>query len=72
MAVSPILLSRVPFDATAEHRMEFTYDNAPQVFGHRLIIKNNATNVVVYDSKEVASQKWEVTIPPNTLTNGET
>ena len=70
MAVSPILLNSLPFDATKEHTLQFTYSGS-QVFAHRVVVKNNATNEVVYDQK-TSAMSLIATIPADTLTNGNT
>lgn len=70
MAVSPILLTSTPFDATGSHILQFTYSGS-QIFANRLIIRNNNNNVIVYD-KKVSSMTTYVTIPANTLENGST
>jgi len=70
MAVSPILLNSVPFDATLNHILQFTY-NGSQIFANRVIVKNNTTNAIVYDQKNDAMTTY-VTIPANTLQNGVT
>lgn len=70
MAVSPILLNSLPFDATKDHTLQFTYSGS-QVFAHRVVVKNNATNEVVYD-KKTSAMSLLATIPADTLTNGNT
>lgn len=70
MAVSPILLNTLPFDATQSHNLQFTYSGS-QIFAHRVVIRNNLTNTVVYDVKTSAMVSY-ATIPANTLTNGTT
>lgn len=70
MAVSPILLNSLPFDATKDHTLQFTYSGS-QVFAHRVVVKNNTTNEVVYD-KKTSAMSLLATIPANTLTNGNT
>lgn len=70
MAVSPVLLNKLPFDAELEHKIQFTYSGA-QIFAHRLIIKNNLTNETVYDEK-TSSMGLFAKVPAGTLTNGLT
>ena len=70
MATSPILLKSTPFDATLNHTLQFTYSGS-QIFAHRVIVKNNATNEVVYD-KKTSAMNLLVNIPANTLENGIT
>lgn len=70
MAVSPILLNKLPFDAEKEHTLQFTYSGS-QIFAHRVIVKNNITNEEVYNHKE-SSMNTIATIPANTLVNGNT
>lgn len=70
MAVSPILLNTLPFDATLNHVLQFNYSGS-QVYANRLIIKNNQTNTVVYDVK-TSTMNLIATIPANTLANGNT
>ena len=70
MAVSPILLNSLPFDATLDHILHFTYNGA-QVFATRVVIKNNETLETVYDKKKTGMSLM-VTIPENTLVNGNT
>lgn len=70
MAVSPILLNTLPFDATKDHTLQFAYSGS-QIFAHRVVVKNNDTMDVVYD-KKTSSMSMFATIPANTLTNGVT
>ena len=70
MAVSPILLNSLPFDATLDHILHFIYSGS-QIFATRVVIKNNATLETVYDSKK-SGMSLMVTIPENTLVNGNT
>lgn len=70
MDTSPILLRSDPFDATEKHSLQFTYTGS-QIFAHRLIIKDNSTNDVVYDQKTTAMNLL-AEIPANTLVNGNT
>lgn len=69
MAVSPILLNSLPFDALYEHTLQFR-QSGNQIFAHRVIIKDNETNIVVYDQKTDAMNTI-IKIPANTLTNGK-
>ena len=70
MAVSPVLLNTLPFDATKSHVLQFNYSGS-QVYAHRVIIKDNQTNATVYDVKTTA-MNLIATIPANTLVNGNT
>lgn len=71
MAVSPILLNSLPFDATLAHTLQFIY-SGNQVFAHRIVVKRNDTLEVVYDSGQTGGMALRVVIPENTLTNGYT
>lgn len=72
MAVSPILLNTLPFDATKDHYLQFSYSGS-QIQGYRITIKNNVTNEAVCDPiVNNSSLKSEALIPANTLTNGNT
>lgn len=73
MAVSPILLNTLPFDATQDHFLQFSYSGS-QIQGYRLTIRNNATNEEIEGSPIVntSSLKEEALIPANTLVNGNT
>ena len=70
MTVSPTLLNTLPFDAEKEHTLQFTYTGA-QIFAHKIVIKDNSTNTVVYN-KKTSAMNTLARIPPNTLTNGNT
>lgn len=70
MAVSPILLNTLPFDAEKEHTLQFTYTGS-QIFAHRVVVKDNMTNAVVYN-KKMSGMTTSAQIPANTLTNGVT
>lgn len=70
MAVSPILLNSLPFDATLDNVLRFNYSGS-QVYANRIIVKDNQTNEVVYDVK-TTTMNLIAMIPANTLTNGNT
>lgn len=66
----PICPTINSFDATKDYTFMFTSTGGNQVVKNRLLIKNNLTNVVVYDIiKETF--RFEQTLPANTLVNGE-
>lgn len=72
MAVSPILLNTLPFDATKDHYLQFSYSGS-QIQGYRITIKNNVTNENACEPiVNNSSLKTEALIPANTLTNGNT
>lgn len=64
----PILYTVKPFDATITYRIQFAYSSS-QVFKNRLIVKDNTTNVTVFD-ETIESRQLFHDIPANTLTNG--
>ncbi|MEI6296298.1 MAG: hypothetical protein WCO84_01455 [bacterium] len=66
---TPILLSKVAFDATAETTFNFQSIGGDQVVKNRLIIRNNSTNAIVYEQEQVSFQLRHI-VPLNTLTNG--
>ena len=57
------------FDATTNHTFYFTSSGGNQVVYNRIIIRNNTTNVIVYNNL-VESYKFEHIVPSGTLTNG--
>ena len=68
--VRPICPSIASFDATRAYTFTFTSTGGSQVVKNKLLIKNNLTNVIVYDTiKETF--RFEQTLPANTLVNGE-
>ena len=73
MAVSPILLNTLPFDATQDHYLQFSYSGS-QIQGYRLTIRDNVTLEEVEGSPIVntSSLREEALIPANTLVNGNT
>lgn len=73
MAISPVILNKLPFDAELRHELQFTY-GGPQVFWYQLIIKDNATNGTdfIHDTGMVASMDSVAVVPAGTLTNGNT
>ena len=71
MAISPVLLNKLPFDAEQKLTIEFTYSGS-QIFAYKIIVKDNATQTVAYDSGIVAWMDNSAIVPANTLTNGNT
>ena len=67
--VTPVALSKVAFDATQASIFNFTSNGGSQVVKNRLTIRNNATNVVVYQNT-VTTFTFQQEVPANTLTNG--
>jgi len=67
---APIITTIIPFDATNEYILNFSYTGF-QVRKNRIIIKNNATNSTVLD-ETVTSTLLRHIILTNTLTNGTT
>ncbi|MDD3267228.1 MAG: hypothetical protein PHC75_08650 [Burkholderiales bacterium] len=67
---APIITTIIPFDAILEYILSFSYTGF-QVRKNRIIIKNNATNVTVFD-ETITSTLLKHTIPANILTNGTT
>lgn len=67
--VKPISLPVNAFDATQAHLFEFISSGGNQVVKNMLVIRNNTTNVVIYQSV-VESYKYEQELPMNILTNG--
>lgn len=65
---TPVLYSVVPFDATKDYTFKFSY-SGNQAVKNKLIIKNNSTDVVVYNNT-ITTYRLEHTIPANTLSNG--
>jgi hypothetical protein len=60
--------SNTPFDTLGNYIVYFA-SSGDQVFGNNLLIMDNATNLVVYDSKILSFQLQHI-IPANTLQNG--
>ena len=75
MAVSPVILNKLPFDATLEYSLQFNYSGS-QVYGYRVVIQDNLDNSTVYDETTLSPQHMVLnsaaTIPANTLVNGKT
>lgn len=66
----PVLLSMVAFDATSSATFTFTATgSSSQITANRLIIRNNTSNVIVYNEQQ-ESFRYEHTVPAGTLTNG--
>lgn len=68
MVTKPILYSIDAFDATQASTFKFYSTGGNQVVKNQLTIRNNTTNVVVYQ-QSVESFKFEHTVPANSLTN---
>lgn len=70
--VSPILLNTLPFDATQDHYLQFSYSGS-QIQGYRLTIRDNATLEEIEGSPIIntSSMKEEALIPANTLENSK-
>ena len=67
--VNPIALSKVAFDATNNETFYFTSNGGDQVVKNRLTIRDNSTNVIVYQNT-LTSYLFQQTVPSGTLTNG--
>ena len=72
MAVSPILLNTLPFDATQDHFLQFSYSGS-QIQGYRLTIRDNKTLEEVEGSPIVKTNhlKEEALVPANMLENSK-
>lgn len=66
---TPILYTKVAFDASGESVFKFYVQSGSQVTGNILTIKNNATLATVYE-QEQTTFKFEHTVPAGTLSNG--
>lgn len=66
---TPILSSKVAFDATAQSIFTFQSVGGDQVVKNRLLIKNNNTGVIVYEQEQTSFILQHI-VPLNTLTNG--
>ncbi len=67
---APIITTIIPFDATEEYILNFSYSGF-QVRKNKIIIRNNTTNAIVLN-ETVTSTLLRHTISANTLTNGTT
>lgn len=65
----PILNAISAFDGTMIHTFQFSVLSGDQVVANTLTIRNNATNVIVYQDTQTTF-KFEHEIPANTLING--
>ena len=65
----PMALSKSAFDASNAELFYFTSSGGDQVVKNRLTIRNNSTNVVVYQAT-VESYLFQQSVPSGTLTNG--
>jgi hypothetical protein len=61
--------SNTPFDANGNYMIYFA-SSGDQVFGNNLLIMDNETNQVVYDTKLLSFQLQHI-VPANTLANGK-
>lgn len=66
--MQPVLYEVPAFDGASPFLFTFAY-SGNQVFKNRLIIRNNESNVVVYDHT-VSSFQLEHSLPPKSLVNG--
>lgn len=70
MALStPIVYPISAFDAEMENRFYFTSSGGDQVVSNRLVIKDNVTNEIVYNTK-IENYGYYHDLPANTLVNG--
>ncbi|MEG0900161.1 MAG: hypothetical protein RSD67_05330 [Oscillospiraceae bacterium] len=70
MALSkPVLDRQNAFDSNQAHQFSFNVTGGQQVVENQLTIRNNATNVIVYQQTQT-SFKFEHIVAPNSLTNG--
>lgn len=68
--IRPVLFSVPAFDATREQVFTFSVGSGgAQVTANKLTIRDNTTNVVVYDQTQT-SFRYEHSLPNGTLTNG--
>ena len=67
--MTPIALAHSAFSATNSETFKFSSTGGDQVVKNRLTIRNNTTNVVVYQNT-VTSYLFQQEVPTNTLTNG--
>ncbi|SHO53699.1 hypothetical protein [Anaerocolumna xylanovorans] len=66
--IKPIIYNISAFDALLEHTITFIY-NGNQPFSNTCIIRNNTTNIVVYQNTQETLQLKHI-IPSNALANG--
>lgn len=68
--LKPLIPNIIPFDANKNYTLNFSLDpSTDQCFGNRIIIRNNATNAVIYDHV-VTRFLLTHDIPLGTLSNG--
>ena len=67
--ITPIASQVNAFDATTNHLFYFTSSGGNQVAKNRITIRNNTTNVVVYQNT-VETFLFQQEVPANTLVNG--
>lgn len=66
---TPILFSRVAFDATISQAFSFNVIGGDQVAQNRLVITNQSTNAVVYNQVQ-QTYSFQHNLPADVLTNG--
>lgn len=66
---TPTINAITPFDPSIEYTFSFTYDG-DQIVRNKAIIKDNVTNLTVYDSTNTTMRLGH-TIPANTLSSGK-
>lgn len=66
---TPILFSRVAFDATISQVFSFNVIGGDQVAQNRLVITNQSTNTVVYNQVQ-QTYSFQHNLPADVLTNG--
>lgn len=64
----PILYQTAAFDASSAHEFQFTY-SGDQAYRNRLVVRNNASNAVIYD-KTLTTFQLRHLLPAASLTNG--
>lgn len=67
--IKPIILTIPAFNSTSDSYIYFTSVGGDLIVKNRLVIKNNLTNVVVFDDTTTTYSMSHL-IPSNTLTNG--
>lgn len=66
---TPVLLPIAPFDPAFDYKLQFTY-NDNQAAQNQVIITDNATGEIAYDSDRVDNMSSSHTIPGGTLSPG--
>ena len=67
--VKPTALTVNVFDATSVHTFYFTSSGGNQITSNKIVIRNNASNSVVY-TNTVTSYILNQSVPAGTLKNG--